>query len=76
MLCELDSLLTTSRRIKETLPGRNHHPFVVPQVLRDLKHKSDRSTRNFRIIKDYVRTLEYVLNNLIRFLHWKNTLEI
>ena len=42
--------------------------LVFPQVLRDLRYDSDRSTRNFRIIKDYVRALHFFIDQYW-FLH-------
>jgi hypothetical protein len=36
---------------------------IMPDVLRNLTHDSDLSTRNFRILKDYIRALEYLVTN-------------
>ena len=39
----------------------------MPQVLRNLKYESDRNTRNFRIFKDYLQALEYLMNGFHYF---------
>lgn len=40
---------------------------VMPSVLRNLVYESDKSARNFRILKDYFRALEYFILGLHHF---------
>ena len=55
-LCELDSVLVA----KQMLQDSRFLAFPqVPQVFRNLRYDSDIDMRNFRIIKDYVRALQY-----------------
>ena len=74
ILCELDALcIATTERAKSTMALADYvtdyklskDNFVFPQILRNLRYNSDRSTRNFRIIKDYVRALQVFIRPML-----------
>ena len=75
-MCELDSVLT-SKNMLQKIQMRNNHFManaIVPQVFRQFRrHQSERDTRNFRIIKDYIRILQYLITG---FQNCATTLEI
>ena len=56
-LCELHLVLASA--IGQEMPRNNRG--IMPEVLRHLRYSSDRSTRNFRILKDYIRALQYLI---------------
>ena len=46
----------------ENVSNRIAFADLMPPILRNLKHNSDRDTRNFRILKDYIKTLRYLVD--------------
>lgn len=52
---------------KKMTPAPNPTRSIVPNELRTITNTSQRDERNFRILKEYVNTLEYYVAGLDYF---------